>query len=909
MTGTIPERLATALADRYRVERELGAGGMATVYLAHDLKHERDVAIKVLHPDLGAALGAERFLSEIKTTAKLQHPHILPLLDSGAADGLLYYVMPFVDGETLRARLERETQLPIADAVRLAREVADALQYAHTRGIVHRDIKPDNILLHEGHALVADFGIALAVQQAGGQRMTQTGLSLGTPQYMSPEQATGEKVVDARADLYALGAVTYEMLVGEPPFTGPSTQAIVARLLTNPPAPLSATRSTIAPHIESAVLTALAKLPADRQTSVAEFAAQLTGAAPVAFTPLSHSRDATGTAAASRASDGPDTARVLRRTRMLLGVAVMVAVGALSAMGWLITRPLPITPTRTFVVPLPDSTSLFEAGLSRRVALTRDGRRVIFSGGSTANFGLFSRDLGDTLVRRILGTERGGSPVLCPDGRWLYFVRSSQGTWRVSTEGGQPTLVVDSASVTDCNAANDVLLVRSGRLWLWREGQPLRLIVAPDITRGEFGVNGGAFLPGGTHVTFSVRRVGESITGSVLATAPLSGGATTLLGVTGLRPRWSNGYLLFVRAGDLVAAPFDPKRRKLLGEALPVVRNVATRLQGSDFDVSDDGTLVYVGGSYGSQFRLTRVDRAGREELLDREAALYSWPRLSPDGQRVAVEVQAADNAGFDVWLFTLASRSLERLTNGYSGVRPLAWSDDGQRVAYLTVKGWATAQATRTITWVPADLSSPPQLLPVRIPNGTQVEDATLRGTTEQIVVRSRGYGAPGDLWVVSPPPPGDSVRPARPFVVTDADEETPRLSPDGRWVAYASNETGRFEVYARATDGSGGRIPLSAGPGAEPVWSPDGRGLYYRGDTRVHFVAFGNGPTLEVVRRDTLFADGYRRETLAVSYDVFPDGRSLLMQKPAGLGGRSPIVVLNWPSLLRERARSGAR
>ena len=188
-----PNRLAAALADRYRIERELGQGGMATVYLAHDLRHDRHVAIKVLHPELAAALGSERFLSEIKTTARLQHPHILPLLDSGEADGLLFYVMPYVSGETLRARLERERQLPIADALRIAREAADALGAAHALGIVHRDIKPENILLQGGHALVADFGIALAVQQAGGQRMTQTGLSLGTPQYMSPEQAMARK--------------------------------------------------------------------------------------------------------------------------------------------------------------------------------------------------------------------------------------------------------------------------------------------------------------------------------------------------------------------------------------------------------------------------------------------------------------------------------------------------------------------------------------------------------------------------------------------------------------------------------------------------------------------------------------------------------------------------------------------
>ncbi|MEO6923817.1 MAG: serine/threonine-protein kinase, partial [Bryocella sp.] len=274
------ERLASSLAGRYTIEREIGAGGMATVYLAHDTKHDRDVAVKVLHPDLGAALGADRFLSEIRTTARLQHPHILPLLDSGDADGLLYYVMPLVTGETLRARLDRERQLPVPDAILIAREVADALSYAHGHNVIHRDIKPENILLQDGHALVADFGIALAVQTAGGARMTQTGLSLGTPQYMSPEQAMGEKNIDARSDIYALGAVTYETLVGEPPFTGPSVQAIVARLVTEEPRPISAQRKAVPPYVDDAVMHALEKLPADRFATSAQFAEALAGQGP-----------------------------------------------------------------------------------------------------------------------------------------------------------------------------------------------------------------------------------------------------------------------------------------------------------------------------------------------------------------------------------------------------------------------------------------------------------------------------------------------------------------------------------------------------------------------------------------------------------------------------------------------------
>ncbi|HEY6784755.1 MAG TPA: serine/threonine-protein kinase, partial [Gemmatimonadales bacterium] len=225
-------RLAAALSDRYHIERELGAGGMATVYLAQDLKHDRRVALKVLRPELAAVIGAGRFLAEIRTTANLQHPHILSLFDSGEADGTVFYVMPYVEGESLRDRLNREKQLPVDAAIRIATEVADALDYAHQQGVVHRDIKPENILLHGGHTLIADFGIALAAAKTGDTRMTETGMSLGTPAYMSPEQAMGEREITPRSDVYALGCVTYEMLVGEAPFTGPTAQAIVAKVLT-----------------------------------------------------------------------------------------------------------------------------------------------------------------------------------------------------------------------------------------------------------------------------------------------------------------------------------------------------------------------------------------------------------------------------------------------------------------------------------------------------------------------------------------------------------------------------------------------------------------------------------------------------------------------------------------------------
>ncbi len=276
MSDTQPSRLAAALADRYRIERELGQGGMATVHLAEDLKHDRKVAIKVLRPELAAVLGAERFLAEIKTTANLQHPHILPLFDSGEADSFLYYVMPYIEGETLRQRIDREGQLGVEEAVRIARDVADALDYAHRKEIIHRDIKPENILLQDGRPVVADFGIALAVSAAGQGRMTETGLSLGTPHYMSPEQATADRDLTARADIYSLGSVLYEMLTGAPPHTGASVQQVIMKILTEEAGPVTRLRRSVPPNVAAAVAQAVEKLPADRFETAGDFRAALT---------------------------------------------------------------------------------------------------------------------------------------------------------------------------------------------------------------------------------------------------------------------------------------------------------------------------------------------------------------------------------------------------------------------------------------------------------------------------------------------------------------------------------------------------------------------------------------------------------------------------------------------------------
>ena len=388
-------RLQTALFDRYRLDREIGAGGMATVYLAQDIRHDRRVALKVLRPELAAVIGAERFLAEIKLTANLQHPHILPLFDSGEADSYLFYVMPFVEGETLRDRLNREKQLPVADAVRIGCEVAAALDYAHRHGVVHRDIKPENILLHDGQALVADFGIALAASKAGGSRMTETGMSLGTPHYMSPEQAMGEREITARSDVYALGAVLYEMLSGDPPFTGSTAQAIVARVVTETPRPLVAQRHTIPRHVEAAALTALEKLPADRFATAAEFADAL------------RNKGYTATTAVPALAAAPSAAR-RRLVPTTLAALAVAGVATLAALwGWL--RPAPVMPVSQFSLALRSSEALqpVPGTGGGRIAISPDGRQIAFMGPGDGTTRLWLRRLDQLSATPISGTEGG----------------------------------------------------------------------------------------------------------------------------------------------------------------------------------------------------------------------------------------------------------------------------------------------------------------------------------------------------------------------------------------------------------------------------------------------------------------------------------------------------------------------
>jgi serine/threonine-protein kinase len=766
------ERLASALADRYRIERELGQGGMATVYLAHDLKHDRDVAIKVLHADLGAVLGSERFLSEIRTTAKLQHPHILPLLDSGEADGLLYYVMPLVTGETLRSRLEREQQLPIADALQIAREVADALGHAHSIGVIHRDIKPENILLQGGHALVADFGIALAVQQASGKRMTQTGLSLGTPQYMSPEQAMGERAINARSDIYALGAVTYEMLVGDPPFTGSSVQAIVAKVMSEKPVPPSRVRDTIPEAVEDAVLTALQKLPADRFASATEFSAAL--------------GDAAGSKTRGAAARG-SRARIVR-------IVALSALAVAALWGWL--RPA-VSASGTVPwgasVMLPDSLALDPFSNNPEgmptLALSPDGSKLVFVARHGNRTRLYVRQLSDFSVRALDGTEGAIAPFFSPAGDAVAFFMAND-LKRVRLADGQVRTL--SAALTD----------PFGGAWL-PDG---RILVSNSRATQlmMFGANGDSLrafncalcslpepLPDGRRAI---------VTGSSgLTVMDLETGRMTALrrweslgsdnAIRGTMARLDgDGHLLYVGpGGQLFAAPFDARKGIVTGAPLLVTDGVRVESGrgAAQLALSRSGIIAWAHGGVPAEGVLVVSDQAGKLDTIPAPAANYNAIDITPDGQRLVVRVGLATG---DVALQVIDVAS-GRVTPWISApsIRGPKWMPDGRRVIFTRDDGTFIADP---------ESSAPPRAL--ALPEGVEL----VRPMGDSVSYRAR---LDGKLVILHTD--------GRPMETVIGQILLAGVTPDDRWLMSEESGAAETAIVARSLDGSGRRLVIAGG------------------------------------------------------------------------------------------------
>jgi serine/threonine-protein kinase len=875
--GDVAEALTSALADRYRIERELGQGGMATVYLAEDVRHRRKVALKVLHPELSAVLGPERFLKEIELTASLQHPHILPLFDSGSSDGRLFYVMPFVEGETLRARLERERQLPIAESLQIAREVADALQYAHERGVVHRDIKPENILLQGGHALVADFGIALAVQQAGGQRMTQTGLSLGTPQYMAPEQAMGDRNVDARADVYALGVVTYEMLAGEPPFTGPTAQAIVAKVITEKPAPLARLRDSVPAHVDAAIGQALAKLPADRPSSARELASALqnptfTWGAAAASLPAPAAVSARGTPALARAA--------------LLGGAAL-ALSGIAAAVWAWRHMQASEPRRLVALTLDVPTANPELA---RFGVSPDGARFAFA---TAE-GLVVRDAGQREYRLFPGTQEAESPSFSPDGEWIAFQANGH-LRKIAVAGGSALALLPGDSLL----AGRVSWGEDGSI-AFESGNRLYLIPpgggAPRLLEGARFAGSPRVTPDGRGVLYVDEQRGSRLMYYDLATDS----AFTVLEDAIEGQYVPTGHIVYGHPnGGLFAVRFDVRRHAVMGTPVPIVPDAQMTGLVAPFVITRNGTLVYRAGME-PEYRLLMRDPRGTIDTLPVSPRVTSYARFSPDGGSLALTFGSARGTNRHTAIYDLGLGTMTRFTLEGGGHSPV-WSPDGSRLAF-------TAEADGTdaedIFVQPLDKSTKPVRI-THMPNDQHgwswPSDSVFVFASNAIPRGLRGAGFSGGSIAITDPRRPDT--PPRMFLESQEGVNNPIVSPDGRYVAFSSNENGTSEVYVRPfPSGSGGQWRISRKGGQHARWSGDGRTIFYLGTDleTIHAVHGSPGPPFTVGSSEVVAT----LPRLGEAWDVDrQSGRMVLSQAVASDDTRI-IVLMNWLEEFRRTA-----
>jgi eukaryotic-like serine/threonine-protein kinase len=894
--STVRDQLQRTLGSAYVLDREVGRGGMATVYLARDVKHDRPVALKVLDPELGAVLGAERFLSEIRVTANLQHPNLLPLFDSGEAEGLLYYVMPYVEGESLRHRLDREKQLPVDEAVRITVAVANALDYAHQHGVIHRDLKPENILLQHGQPVVADFGIALAVSNAGGARVTQTGLSLGTPQYMSPEQATGDRVIDGRTDIYSLGAVAYEMLAGEPPHSGTSAQAIIAKLMTTEPQPLHMLRPSVPPNVAMAVEQALAKLPADRFASAQAFADA-----------LSNPRFTTTLRSAATAQ----SARKRRGVELAMGAIAGVS---LLAAGWAWARPAPTLRASRYDIALDSSEAMVPTPRWGRVAISPDGSTIVYVGPKK---GLMVRRRDELHAKEIPGAEAAGSPFFSPDGKHIGFFQHASRLMIVGFDGNPPVFVTDS------------LIGLAGGAWgpddmLYVDGLgtvPLVRVAARANAKPEwFGVLDTAagerdevlpnVLPDGKAVLFTAQiRSRDGTSRQAIEIADRSGDHHRLLVDHALMARYAApGYLVYVTdASALMAVPFDARARKITGSAVMLADHLSSEFNALEMTVSQDGTLLYVSGGSAAMGRdLVWVARDGKETPLD-----SSWhnsisdPVISPDGKLLAVtsgislpDVPAdrlsntsPSGETADIWIRRLGDGLTTRLSVEGGDNRLPAWSADGKSVLYSVA---SVARGTGSIVEKRTDGAAPPVIRaradrPVSAisesPDGQwllyQEGVSTL---SARIVARRRGDSTSVPLFRGS-----GSTKPA--------------VSPDGKWLAFVSTEqTGASEVYVVPFPNvSAAKWQVSRAGGDDPHWSNRGDEIVYRDSDRfLVSVPVSTKPTFSSGTPKRLFSTARYLAGFALEHD---DLRFLMVHSTGTESHERLSVYENWIERMRQK------
>jgi serine/threonine-protein kinase len=817
-----PSPLSAALADRYRIERELGAGGMATVWLAEDVKHHRKVAIKVLKADLSASVGAARFLREIEIAAQLQHPNILPLLDSGEAAGALYYVMPYVEGQSLRQRLARERELPIGEAVRILVEIVDALAYAHQHGVVHRDMKPDNVMLSGRHALVADFGVARALSEATGRNtLTSMGVALGTPTYMAPEQAVADPNVDQRADIYAVGVMAYELLAGRPPFTGVTPQQVLAAHVTEKPDPLSKHRPGVSGALEAIVMRCLEKRPADRWQSADDLLA--------ALEPLATPSGGTApTAARMPAVEIP--VRPYPIARIAAAAVVLVAL----AVAWRFLRP-----SAAVLVLGKQEQLTVEPGLKIQPEISPDGKLVAYASGNFARMRIFIRPVGGgrTIPLSDDSTAVEASPRWSPDGSRLLFLSRGGVSSAPALGGSSRPLIPPSATAPVASAAwssdgNEIAFVRADSLFVSKAdgSSPRFLARIDDLSACSWNPRGRwiACVKDNREAQAPGSGFGNIAPSSIVLVPSAGGDSITVVQPSNANqsPVWSSdgGRLFFIsdRDGtrDIYAVDISSS-----GRAAGAPTRLTTGLGATSLSISHDGrTLSYA--AYSARSNLwalpipqgATVSANGATPVTSGTQVIESV-NVSRDGRWILYDSNLRGTA--HAWRLALAGGQPEQLTNGPRDEFAPDLSPDGRSVTYHS---WRTG--SRDIEVKPLD--------------GGEVERVTATPAQESYPTWSPDgksilfydQVSPTHIYTTAHEGPGKWSAPR--LVMTGGTK--PAWSPDGALVAFVRSprEEGAGAVAVVAPDGHGGRdlwVPASGESGAERArWSADGRTIYFK-------------------------------------------------------------------------------
>jgi serine/threonine-protein kinase len=801
--------------------------------------------------------------------------------------------MEYLEGETLAQRLLK-SPLPLEQVLQFAIEIADALDKAHRKGVTHRDLKPGNIMLTKTGTKLLDFGLAKLKQEVAPANvqlselptaddpLTAKGSIVGTLQYMAPEQLEG-KEVDARTDIFAFGAVVYEMATGKRAFEGKSQASLIAAILEREPSPMSSLQPMTPPALGRVVKKCLAKEPEKRWQVASDLCDELKWIV-----------ESSGqTAAISPAGSAYKNNRKTLAW-VAAGVVACVIVGIAA---WML-KPAPLRPATRFAMSLPPGQRLVGG---QPIAISPDGKLLVYGAGeSIATTQLYVRAMDGLESRPISGTEGAQSPWFSPDGQWVGFTAGGK-LKKVSLSGGSPVSLTDFLPI---GGGYNASWSSQGTIAFARLSGPIQQI--PDgggnpqplthLEKGEFGHIWPGFLPSGKGLLFVALQgaLQAGYTGNTkVAVQSLGTGERRDLVQEAATPSYApTGHLLYVQGANLMAAPFDLQRLALTGAAVPVIEGV----QAGQYSFSKTGSLIYVPGSLQTRkLKLVWVDRKGTEQPVPAPAHNYVLPRVSPDGKRVAVGIEEADN---QVWLYDLSRDTLTRLTfEGTNNVDPI-WTPDGKRIAF---KG-----AEFRLFWEPADGSGPAEELTKSELSSNNVP-GSFSPDGQVLVFMERNPNTDFDLYTL---PLNDSK--PQPFVRTTSNETAPRFSPDGHFIAYASNEAGRFEIYVRPYPGPGGKSQISTEGGGEPVWNPKGRELFYRSGNKMMAVDVTTQPIFSAGKPKMLFEGPYVPTPRSFpDYDVSPDGQRFLMLK-ANERAQAPAqinIVLNWFEELKQKVPTGKK